>query len=103
MVPLFFQKNDFDFYPVPYWLGGFEGLIVNKFQYCDDQIKWPFLAIWDSISYELIIFEKKPNLVLSVPYWLGGFPTDIVEKVLVAAQFRDASFSSHSKQFQISQ
>ena len=32
-----------------------------------------FLAIWDSISHELIRFEKKPTLVLSVPYWLGGF------------------------------
>ena len=27
-----------------------------------------FLAIWDSISHELIRFEKKPTLVLSVPY-----------------------------------
>ena len=62
-----------------------------------------FLAIWDSISYELIRFEKKPTLFLTVPYYLGGFPTKIVEKVLVLARFKGARFSSYPKQFKIKQ
>ena len=58
-----------------------------------------FLAIWASISHELIRFEKKQTLVLTVPYCLGELPTKIAEKVMVVAQILLVHMKLSPKQF----